>query len=179
MEGGNVTPSTGGWGETFNFTVNVSDPQGDVVNISTWIFKTGWSNWFYLNYTEINTSEAGCTSSKCTVYIDYTGFVGENISTYNYRFNATDGTYINSLESGSFILNIEKNDLGVINNLDKLPYPDYSQFDLDLYLTPKRILPLQTARGCSWRKCAFCSHHAIDLGNYKTFSIIKSVFKVI
>ncbi|MFC1806894.1 B12-binding domain-containing radical SAM protein [Candidatus Omnitrophota bacterium] len=70
---------------------------------------------------------------------------------------------------------VKGNDLGVIDDLDSLPYPDYSQFDLDLYLTPKRILPLQTVRGCSWRKCAFCSHHAIDFGNFKTFSIGKII----
>jgi radical SAM superfamily enzyme YgiQ (UPF0313 family) len=38
-------------------------------------------------------------------------------------------------------------------------------------VTPERILPLQTARGCTWRKCAFCTNHNIDLGNYKAFSI--------
>lgn len=70
---------------------------------------------------------------------------------------------------------IKGNNLEVINDLDNLPYPDYSQFDLDLYLTPKRILPLQTARGCSWRKCTFCSHHNIDFGNYRTFSIKKVI----
>ncbi|NQS99551.1 MAG: radical SAM protein, partial [Candidatus Omnitrophica bacterium] len=63
------------------------------------------------------------------------------------------------------------NELAVIDDLDQLPYPDYSQFDLDLYLTPKRILPLQTARGCSWRKCAFCAHHRVYLGSYRTLSI--------
>ena len=46
-------------------------------------------------------------------------------------------------------------------DLDRLPYPDFSQFDLDLYPSPLRILPMQTARGCSWNKCAFCSHSAI------------------
>jgi len=67
------------------------------------------------------------------------------------------------------------NDLGIIDDLDELPYPDYSQFDLDLYLTPKRILPLQTARGCSWSKCAFCSHHKIYQGKYRTFSLEKVI----
>jgi len=67
------------------------------------------------------------------------------------------------------------NDLGIIDDLDKLPYPDYSQFDLDLYFAPKRILPLQTARGCSWNKCAFCSHCRIYQDKYRTFSIGKVV----
>ncbi len=70
---------------------------------------------------------------------------------------------------------LKGNVLGVIHDMDSLPYPDYSQFDLDLYLTPKRILPLQTARGCSWKKCAFCSHHNIYLGKYRTFSIEKVI----
>lgn len=73
---------------------------------------------------------------------------------------------------------IKTNDLEVINDLDSLPYPDYSQFDLDLYLPPKKILPLQTARGCSWRKCTFCSHHEIYRGNYKAFSI-ETIIKTI
>jgi len=70
---------------------------------------------------------------------------------------------------------VKGNDLKVINDLDSLPYPDYSQFDLDLYLGPKRILPFQTARGCNWKKCAFCSHHMIYLDTHKTYSIEKVV----
>ncbi|MCX5888275.1 MAG: radical SAM protein [Deltaproteobacteria bacterium] len=66
---------------------------------------------------------------------------------------------------------IRCNDIKNIRNLDILPFPDYTQFDLDLYLTPNRILPLQTARGCSWRKCSFCSHHKIYLDNYVSFSV--------
>ncbi|MBC2743205.1 MAG: radical SAM protein [Desulfosarcina sp.] len=33
---------------------------------------------------------------------------------------------------------------------------DYSYFDLDRYLSPARILPYSTSRGCYWKKCAFC-----------------------
>jgi radical SAM superfamily enzyme YgiQ (UPF0313 family) len=70
---------------------------------------------------------------------------------------------------------IKGNDLKIINDLDKLPYPDYSQFDLDLYLTPKRILPLQTTRGCNWRRCAFCAHHRIYLGQSRMMSVEKII----
>jgi radical SAM superfamily enzyme YgiQ (UPF0313 family) len=65
------------------------------------------------------------------------------------------------------------NRLEDIRDLDSLPFPDYSQFDLDLYPTPERILPIQTSRGCSWGKCAFCSHHTGYFGGYKTFSLNK------
>lgn len=56
--------------------------------------------------------------------------------------------------------------LAVAGNLDDLPEPDFTLFSLDRYLPPLRILPLQTSRGCSWRKCAFCSHHALYGNSY-------------
>ncbi|MBI5745699.1 MAG: radical SAM protein [Nitrospirae bacterium] len=40
-----------------------------------------------------------------------------------------------------------------------LPTPDYDGFPLRLYLAPKLVLPLQTSRGCYWRRCAFCNLH--------------------
>jgi len=66
---------------------------------------------------------------------------------------------------------IKSNDLKAVNDLDSLPYPDFSQFDLDLYPAPERVLPLQAARGCSWGKCTFCDYHRITFGGYKEFSI--------
>jgi radical SAM superfamily enzyme YgiQ (UPF0313 family) len=39
--------------------------------------------------------------------------------------------------------------------IKSLPYPDFSQFKLDKYLTPEPVLPLMTSRGCSWAKCSF------------------------
>jgi radical SAM superfamily enzyme YgiQ (UPF0313 family) len=66
---------------------------------------------------------------------------------------------------------IKVNEIEVCKDPNQLPHPDFSQFDLDLYPTPVRILPFQTARGCYWRKCAFCSHHNVDRGHYKTLQI--------
>ena len=43
--------------------------------------------------------------------------------------------------------------------IDTLPPPDFSQFQLDKYFTPKPVLPLMTSRGCPWGKCTFCTHH--------------------
>lgn len=40
------------------------------------------------------------------------------------------------------------------------PSPDYNRFPLDEYLAPGRILPYSTARGCYWRRCAFCPEKA-------------------
>jgi radical SAM superfamily enzyme YgiQ (UPF0313 family) len=43
-----------------------------------------------------------------------------------------------------------------INDLDTLPIPDYSDYDLNLY-SPK-ILPITSSRGCV-RSCSFCDIH--------------------
>ncbi|RLC60781.1 MAG: hypothetical protein DRI01_09640, partial [Chloroflexi bacterium] len=117
LAGGNVTPATGGWGELFNFSVNVSDPQGDVVNVSVLIFKTGWTEWYYLNSSFVNTSLYGCTGTpNCTVYVIYGGFEKGDISSYEYMFNATDDDgYVENLTSTSFVFTVEKDDVIVYN----------------------------------------------------------------
>ena len=42
-----------------------------------------------------------------------------------------------------------------LENLDLLPFPDYSDFPWHLY--PNRIIPMMTGRGCGWGVCTFCS----------------------
>lgn len=43
-------------------------------------------------------------------------------------------------------------------DLDELPVPDFSDFPLPLYHSPLPVLPYLASRGCSWRRCAFCTH---------------------
>lgn len=50
-----------------------------------------------------------------------------------------------------------------IEDINSLPTPDYDGFPLDLYLSPKSVLPLQGSRGCYWRKCTFCNLHVDNL----------------
>jgi hypothetical protein len=40
--------------------------------------------------------------------------------------------------------------------------PYYDDFALDQYLSPVRILPYSTARGCYWHSCSFCPEKAED-----------------
>jgi radical SAM superfamily enzyme YgiQ (UPF0313 family) len=42
-----------------------------------------------------------------------------------------------------------------LQDLDALPFPDYSDFPWQRYPTP--IVPLVTGRGCGWGVCTFCS----------------------
>ncbi len=45
--------------------------------------------------------------------------------------------------------------------------PDFSDFPLDLYLSPRRVLPYKTNLGCFWAKCVFCSSVLITNCQYK------------
>lgn len=51
--------------------------------------------------------------------------------------------------------------------MDELPFPDFSQYDFEAFAGPTLVLPMMTARGCSWRKCTFCAHIAIYQGAYQ------------
>lgn len=62
-----------------------------------------------------------------------------------------------------------------IKNLDDLPFPDFSDFDLDNYFLPVPALPIIFSRGCSWKKCAFCTYYK----NYPLAYKIKSVERCI
>jgi radical SAM superfamily enzyme YgiQ (UPF0313 family) len=66
------------------------------------------------------------------------------------------------------------NPVRIIRDLDALPVPDFSQFDLDAY-APVRILPMLTARGCPWRRCTFCSHYRSYGDDYVSLSIEKVI----
>ena len=41
--------------------------------------------------------------------------------------------------------------------LEEILPPDYSGLDLDLYLSPGPIIPVEMGRGCYWNRCQFCN----------------------
>jgi len=55
--------------------------------------------------------------------------------------------------------------------IGSLPLPDFDGLPLDRYLTPRLALPLQTARGCYYGKCAFCN---VGYGEPESFSLMRS-----
>jgi hypothetical protein len=65
----------------------------------------------------------------------------------------------------------EKLSAAVVTNLDTVPVPDFSGHTLGLYLSPTRVLPIETTRGCYWRRCQFCSLFAVHGQEYHTYSI--------
>jgi len=44
--------------------------------------------------------------------------------------------------------------------------PDFSDFNLDRYLSSRLVLPYLIAHGCKWGLCTFCSHH-LTYSEYK------------
>jgi hypothetical protein len=55
--------------------------------------------------------------------------------------------------------------------ISNLPLPDFDGLPLDRYLAPKLVLPLLTARGCYFGKCAFCN---VGYGEPETFSQLRA-----
>lgn len=44
-----------------------------------------------------------------------------------------------------------------IDDLNQLPPPDYSDFNIDRYVLPDKVILLSTSRNCPWNKCIFCN----------------------
>jgi hypothetical protein len=54
-----------------------------------------------------------------------------------------------------------------VSSLNDLAFPFFSKEGLRAYAAPRLVLPLQSSRGCPWRKCEFCTHHEGYLGRYQ------------
>jgi radical SAM superfamily enzyme YgiQ (UPF0313 family) len=55
--------------------------------------------------------------------------------------------------------------------IENLPLPDFDGLPLDRYLAPHLVLPLMTARGCYFGKCAFCN---VGYGEADSFSQLRA-----
>ncbi len=60
-------------------------------------------------------------------------------------------------------------------DINSLPAPDFDGFPLGLYLSPEPVLPVLSARGCYWGKCAFCSHNESYRWHYRVRDEVKVV----
>lgn len=57
------------------------------------------------------------------------------------------------------------------DKITDLPLPDFDGLPLDRYLAPELALPLLTARGCYFGKCAFCN---VGYGEPESFSQLRA-----
>ncbi|OIP29763.1 hypothetical protein AUK22_02780, partial [bacterium CG2_30_54_10] len=46
----------------------------------------------------------------------------------------------------------------LLSDLADSPQPTFDSLPLGDYLTPRLVMPVETARGCPWGRCAFCIH---------------------
>ncbi|MDY6778770.1 MAG: hypothetical protein SVU32_08960, partial [Candidatus Nanohaloarchaea archaeon] len=101
-----VEPDVGGWGETFNFTVEVYDQKGRNVTVYLWERRAGTEKWYRRNSTLV---EDCSPSSPCNVSLTYAGYTPDNISLREFKFNASnqDGTN----ESGITSFEVERDDV--------------------------------------------------------------------
>jgi radical SAM superfamily enzyme YgiQ (UPF0313 family) len=66
---------------------------------------------------------------------------------------------------------IRSNERKPQEKIQDLPLPDFAGLPLGRYLAPKLVLPLLTARGCYFGKCAFCN---VGYGEPEAFSQLKA-----
>ena len=66
---------------------------------------------------------------------------------------------------------IHVNERKAQEKIQDLPLPDFDGLPLDRYLAPRLVLPLLTARGCYFGKCAFCN---VGYGEPEAFSQLKA-----
>ena len=66
---------------------------------------------------------------------------------------------------------IRVNDRKPQEKIQDLPLPDFDGLPLGHYLSPRLVLPLMTARGCYFGKCAFCN---VGYGEPEAFSQLKA-----
>ena len=60
-------------------------------------------------------------------------------------------------------------------DINNTPHPDFSDFELDDYFSPHRVIPTLTSRGCYWKKCSFCADYNAISMQYR----VKEVNKLI
>jgi hypothetical protein len=71
-------------------------------------------------------------------------------------------------KDGKIMSNEEKN-----IDINSTPPADFSDFNLDDYFSPKRVITTLTSRGCYWKKCTFCADYNAISMQYRTKDIDK------
>jgi hypothetical protein len=89
----------GGWGENWNFTVDVQDEDNDDVNVSLWINLTG--DWQYYDSQICINCDLG---QSHTLNFGPFKFACENKGTRQFKFNATDVYNYKNETNGTFQL---------------------------------------------------------------------------
>ena len=66
---------------------------------------------------------------------------------------------------------IIENEESAVQNLDDIPFPDFSDYNLKDYFTPQPVVSTLLSRGCYWGACSFCAVHKTFSKPYRIRSI--------
>lgn len=77
-------------------------------------------------------------------------------------------------KGGKIIENIES----TVFNLDEIPFPDFSNYTLKEYFTPRIVLSTLFSRGCPWGGCTFCAIHKSFSKPYRTRTISNLILEL-
>lgn len=104
--------------------------------------------------------------------------VGEGETALAHLLEALAGTRpMGSVENLIYRRNgrFEVGKMGHAEDVGELGPPDFEDTAWETYLSPTRIVPYLTSRGCYWDKCAFCSLCATYLNTYRERKIDKVI----
>ncbi len=121
--------SVGSWSEDWNFSVNVTDEDGDEVTVVLWERKytsgSGWSSWQPVGSTSCGEGTEICNNNVVSIPVDgYTHYNGQQPTTANdtwsFKFNCTDeagkpteGGNQYSYEISGYNYTIERDDINI------------------------------------------------------------------
>ncbi len=77
-------------------------------------------------------------------------------------------------KEGKVIENIESS----VYNLDEIPFPDFSDYNLKEYFGPRIVLSTLFSRGCPWGACTFCALHKSFSKPYRTRTISNLILEL-
>ncbi|MCK7484544.1 MAG: hypothetical protein MZU97_02605 [Bacillus subtilis] len=97
----------------------------------------------------------------------------ELVKAIEYKQNLDEVANLIWLKDGQVKINEKKDPL----KLNDMPVQSLAGFNLEKYITPEIILPVQASRGCYWKKCTFCDHDFGQTYNVKNVDKIVSELK--
>ena len=137
----NVSRGTGGWGNLFNFTIKVTDPNANAT-VRLWKRSVGTSEWYQIG---TNQSCSKCANTTLSFPIYFTcGEIGD----WEFKFNATDNQSFSTeagassttnqcLDSGNdCVLSVEKDNVNisyVSGNASSASLTSPAWFNLSVY----------------------------------------------
>jgi hypothetical protein len=140
-----VPEDDGGWGEEFTFKVNVTDIDGQDVNVSFWLSPDNQT------WTNINSSVCEHCGVLTELSFTYNNFNCSDIPDYYYKFNATDPNNITDRPSFNFTL--DKDDIlieFITSNNTYVNRSEYVQLLVRINDTDNNSLVFPETQGKFW-----------------------------